>query len=429
MPVPTNQSVAEWRVLCPDDLRSDIEVLLDEIGQALRNAPVSGDLASGSAGLAIFYAYMGFAQPGKGWEEDAERHLDQAISSLSEGVKSTHLYGGVAGIAWTAEHLQRRIPGLGEEDLNEEVDEVLERLLAVELWRQSYDLISGLVGYGVYACERIHRPSGRRIFARVLAHLDQIKTARDGGWAWHTDPRLLPSWQREDHPDGYFNLGVAHGVPGVIAFLGHAMTQGLEPERTKKLITGAVQWLMAQQEQLESLNSFAPLAYSLAPLPAPSRVAWCYGDLGLSVALLSAARSLQCMEWEQDALRIALKAAARQSSASGVIDGGLCHGSAGNTHLFNRLWQATGEEVFREASVHWLRRTLAFQTPGVGIAGFRAWSGATPGSLEPSWCDAAGFLEGAAGIGLSLLSAIYPVEPCWDRLLLASIPPPSSKRE
>jgi hypothetical protein len=34
-----------------------------------------------------------------------------------------------------------------------------------------------------------------------------------------------------------------------------------------------------------------------------------------------------------------------------------------------------------------------------------------------------GFLTGAAGIGLALLAATSPVEPAWDRVLLASVPP------
>jgi hypothetical protein len=32
-------------------------------------------------------------------------------------------------------------------------------------------------------------------------------------------------------------------------------------------------------------------------------------------------------------------------------------------------------------------------------------------------------LIGAAGVGLALLAAVSDVEPAWDRLLLASIPP------
>ena len=414
--------IAEWRVLCQDELRDDIELLLNEIGQALRTIQEAGDLASGSAGLAVFYAYMALAQPGKGWEEDAERYLDQAVSSLTEGVQRPHLYGGFTGIAWAIEHLQSRIPGLGEEDLNEDVDTALEGLLTTDSWHRSYDLISGLVGYGIYALERIHRPTGPRILAQVISHLDRMKEVREDGLTWHTASFLLPSWQRQDHPSGYYNLGVAHGVPGVIGLLGHASAQSVTPQCTEDLVEGAVRWLLAQQAPSGSLSAFETLAYPSAPSEAPSRIAWCYGDLGLSVSLLAAARSSRRQDWEIRAREIASGAASRDLSTAGAVDGGLCHGAAGNAHLFNRLWQATGDPIYREASLRWLNGTLSIRVPGVGIAGFQAWAGAKPGSLEPTWCTVPGFLEGAAGIGLSLISSIYPVTPHWDRVLMASIP-------
>jgi hypothetical protein len=39
------------------------------------------------------------------------------------------------------------------------------------------------------------------------------------------------------------------------------------------------------------------------------------------------------------------------------------------------------------------------------------------------WAADAGFLTGAAGIGLALLASVTSVEPEWDRLLLVAIPP------
>jgi hypothetical protein len=60
---------------------------------------------------------------------------------------------------------------------------------------------------------------------------------------------------------------------------------------------------------------------------------------------------------------------------------------------------------------------------GEGVGGFRA---QLPDERERLvWIDDPGFLTGAAGIGLALLAAVSPVEPAWDRLLLAALPPPA----
>ena len=101
------------------------------------------------------------------------------------------------------------------------------------------------------------------------------------------------------------------------------------------------------------------------------------------------------------------------------VDAGLCHGSAGVGQVFNRLYQATGEALFREAAVEWFQRTLAFRQPDQGIAGFVAMEGPSPAEMREvsdPW-----LLAGAAGIGLALLGASTPVEPAWDRMLLLDV--------
>src|SRR6185436_4259564 len=98
--------------------------------------------------------------------------------------------------------------------------------------------------------------------------------------------------------------------------------------------------------------------------------AWCAGDLGLSVALLDASGSLGRPEWEAAGLARALAAADRRFGSDETFDPALCHGTAGLSHLFHRLYQATGEERCRAAAHAWLERTLARRAPGAGVGGY-----------------------------------------------------------
>ncbi len=59
---------------------------------------------------------------------------------------------------------------------------------------------------------------------------------------------------------------------------------------------------------------------------------------------------------------------------------------------------------------------------GEGVAGFRYKSKV---DKEVVWAAESGILQGAAGIGLSLLAATTSVEPAWDGMLLTSIRPKS----
>ncbi|HEU4727821.1 MAG TPA: lanthionine synthetase LanC family protein, partial [Kofleriaceae bacterium] len=150
-----------------------------------------------------------------------------------------------------------------------------------------------------------------------------------------------------------------------------------------------------------------------------SRVAWCYGDLGVSVALLSAATATGRDDWREDAIELARESARRPPESSQVIDAGLCHGAAGVAHLFNRLAQATGDAELARAADAWFVRTLAMRRDDA-IAGFPR---AQPKDGAAGWEAVPDLLTGASGVALALHAAISAIEPAWDQLLLADLAP------
>jgi lantibiotic modifying enzyme len=383
-----------------------------------------GSLAGGAAGLAMLYAQLALVRPGEGWEARAHEALDQAIAFLGSSVMGPGLYSGFTGIAWTLDHLRGTLPSLAEdsgEDPNGEIDEALLGYLDQSPWTADYDLISGLAGYAAYGLGRLDRPGGRAVLARALARLEESREDRDGGVTWHTPPSLLPAWQRELNPSGYYNLGLAHGVPAVLVVLARAAAAGHEAARP--VLEQAVAWLLAQRLPPGLGGCFANVvpAGDASREPTASRVAWCYGDLGLAVALLITAREAGRPDWEVHALDVARCAAAQPLEAAGVRDGGLCHGAAGNAHLFNRLYQATREAVFREAALRYTDLLLDLRREGRGIGGFEAWMPGREDAGEP-WRTVPGLLEGGAGIALALLALLHPVVPAWDRFLLVDVP-------
>jgi len=409
-------------------LRNRALEVVDEITDNLRaDWPPSGDrivvaspsLAGGAAGLVVLFAYLADARSGTDDEAAAARWLDQAIDAVSDQPMEASLYGGLTGVGWAAAHLGKLLPGLDREDVNDEIDETLLEHLGQSPWPDEYDLIGGLVGFGVYAVERLPRSTAAACLECVIDHLAQTAERRPEGTTWWTNPAWLIPEAREQFPRGYYNLGLAHGVPGVIALFGCACAAGVAMGKVRPLLDGAVRWLLAQQ-RTEGPAAFPGWVGPAIPT-VPARLAWCYGDLGLAVALLWAARSVGEADWEAKALAIARRAAEWPAEQSGVVDAGLCHGAAGVGHLFNRLFQATGEACFAEAAGFWLERTLALRQPGRGIAGYLSWSPGADGALN--WLAEPGLLTGAAGIALALLAAATPIEPAWDRLLLASVPP------
>jgi hypothetical protein len=118
---------------------------------------------------------------------------------------------------------------------------------------------------------------------------------------------------------------------------------------------------------------------------------------------------------------LACRAAERPASETGVVNGGFCHGAAGLAHIYNRLYQATGEPTLGRTAVYWLERTLDFYR--LARDNGDAWVQGSWDQKPWTWTGIE-LVEGAAGVALVLLAAATSVEPIWDRMFLLSAPKP-----
>jgi hypothetical protein len=211
------------------------------------------------------------------------------------------------------------------------------------------------------------------------------------------------------------NLGLAHGVAGVIAFLAGALEEGIEPDTVRPLLLDAVHWLRRQR-----LPEGGPRAFPWAVGPGWAPVTegldpgWAYADSGIAAALAHAARALGDADLLQQALSVAEREAARMDELP-ARHPGIGYGPAGYAQIFARLYRQTGQPVFRRTARREILRLLEMRAPGRGVGGFLPVDQAG----RPSGADLS-FLAGASGIGLVLLGAATGVDPLWDRLLLLS---------
>jgi hypothetical protein len=384
-------------------------------------------LDSGAAGLAVCFAYLaeGLAEPG--YQVAARRLLDQAFGMAEAAPMLPWLCDGLAGIGWAASHLCAR---LHWPDLEESVAEIDERVFACleqPVWQEDYDLSGGLVGLGVYALERLApgadatRLTATVCLERVVEHLLATAERKPGGATWWRGPERMSLHARKKMPDGAYDLGMGAGVAGVIAFLARACAAGVAVDQARPLLDEAVRWLLAQEAPGGPPEGFPYALRPSRPQRNWTRSSWAYGDPGVAVALLGAARRAGVPAWEERALAAALRATTRPPDRTRIFDAGLLIGAAGLGHLLNRLYQATGERRLLERSRFWFERALAMRRPGHGIAGYAAW--APDENDVERWWDEPGLLAGAAGIALALLSAATPLEPSWDRMMLVDIAP------
>jgi lantibiotic modifying enzyme len=408
-----------WRPLIVDpDRRAAIAAVVVDVVAAVeawrRDHPPGFE---DDADYAILRIYAATDDTAPDPEDEAGGALSAAIARIGER-QIPGLYGGAARMAFAVGHLSA---GDDADTACEMIEQSLLRFLAQPT--ESYDLISGLVGIAVPVLQRITdgkaSASSEPVAHAILEHLERLARPMPTGLAWHTPPALLPAWQRELAPAGYINLGLAHGIPGIVAILARYLTAGVEVERARALLEGAVAYLSSAAEPTPGSRYPAWRSAQRADATSLSRVAWCYGDLGVAVAMLAAATAAGRADWRAEALGLAHGMAARPFETSHVVDAGLCHGAAGVAHLFNRLSQATGDAELARAADTWLARTIAMRRASP-IAGFPR---GMPVDGIMTWDPGADLLTGACGVALALHAAISPIEPGWDQLLLADLAP------
>jgi len=174
------------------------------------------------------------------------------------------------------------------------------------------------------------------------------------------------------------------------------------PALVEALAIAGVDWLWLDMEHL----------------PSGSRLAWCYGDLGIASALFFASKATSNKEWEEKAIEILKYSTKRLDlTENSVSDAALCHGTAGIAHIYGRIYNYTKIIDFQHSAEYWFNEALKMAKFFHGIAGYLSPNSDT----NSNYVKQTGFLEGAAGIGLAMLAAVSDSEPSWDEALLLSV--------
>jgi lantibiotic modifying enzyme len=419
--LPTGLIRPAWRPLVTGACAAKLRGVIGQIASALEETAgqiEEPSLCDGQAGVALFFAFLYELSRDDRHAAMAGRMVEAAFESLPEKSQSLGLLEGMAGVAWS---VRRTLSGIGAappSDLTADLDAALMEALGPSPWKWEYDLTRGLVGLGCYALYHPDRDYSATVVELVLARLEELAIVEEAGMIWRTSPQLMAKTNARLFPDGGVDLGIAHGVAGVIAFLARLVSLPTLGHRAGLLLDGTLRWLLRHRRQSGAGSEFT---YFVVPGTngegRSARSAWCYGDPGVAAALIAAAQETGDDDLRRRGIDVALRDCLRRREESGVEDAALCHGAAGLGHLYNRLFQMTRERSFAAAARRWFDCVVEMRQVGQGVGGYLSWWEGRAWRANP------GYLNGAAGIGLALLAAISAAPPNWDQALLLAPPP------
>ncbi|HEX8003201.1 MAG TPA: lanthionine synthetase LanC family protein [Mycobacteriales bacterium] len=401
-----------WAPLLDGAARSRAVALADAVAGALLAAPpTGGDVTPtwhGTLGAAVFLTAWGRFAGRADCAAAGAALLDAAVDAAAAQPPTVGLYGVPVGLAFAAAMLDPA----GESDVDAFVANVVDRAS----WPGAHEVLYGLAGTGAYCLARLPRPPARRAVDAAVRHLANAAREEPDGVTWAYAPPPGGAFAfNEYRPEGHVNLGFAHGVPGIVAFLAGAAEAGAPGAR--ELLAPAVRWLLAQRRPPGAGSAFAGFVFPGQDAP-PARLAWCYGDPGVAVALLAAGRALGDGGVLDAAREVARGCAGRApEEAEGAT---LCHGSAGLGHLFNRLGQGLGDERLLDLARYWFDVTVTRDAAGLTVVDRAAVTALLDAGATVTVDAGYGLLLGAAGAGLALLSAATAEPPWWDGPLLVT---------
>jgi class I lanthipeptide synthase len=395
-------------------------------------------ISQGYSGLAVLWGYLDSCFAAERWDLIGREHLELAARGAETlpGVP-LGLFSGLSGLAFGAFQLSRG--GTRYRRLLTALDEAIvpQAVAAADRVRAQanglpvgdFDLISGLSGTGAYMLCRREEPGVAAGVSAVVEALLEVMGEEKGVPRWHTPVHLL--WDEEvmsTYPQGNLNCGLAHGVPGILAFLAAALRSGIALPRMTEAIARTGDWL-AKNRCDDEWGVNWPTAVHLVAADSPdgqlrpgeaklahhgpSRCAWCYGSPGIARSLWLAGEALDRDDFRDLAI-CAMEAVLRRPIPIRRIDSPtFCHGVSGLLAITLRFANDTGVSVFEEGSRVLTQQLLDSYQP-TSLLGFR--------NIETDnrEIDQPGLLDGAPGVALVLLAAATTAEPTWDRLFLLS---------
>lgn len=392
----------------------EIDLILREEYQHNPNIGV----LSGISGVAVFQFYYARFLQDEQHEDVGAAILTSVIEKINQGYIYHTFCGGIAGAAWALEFLKKeKFIALDTDALLPELDDFL--INSIHREEENivfYDFLHGVLGIGHYFLKRYQNTESAVLKKKYKEVLQDIITSLDTSSLKDKDGvRWKSVLVKEDGLRGY-NLSLSHGMSSIVNFLSRLVIYDDFQASTKKLLQESVRYIMGlKSDDISDTSSFPNWVTVDNEQSKNTRLAWCYGDLGVGISLWQAGKSLQDPIISNTAMEVLKRSTLRKDLGEAkIIDAGICHGSYGVMLIYHYMYKETNDPVFKEAADFWIHQALDMAIHEKGHAGYMQWKAGE----KSGWKAETNILEGIAGIGLSIISYLAPFETKWDECLL-----------
>lgn len=383
---------------------------------------INTSLDYGLAPLCMLFSELNKIFPNKDYDKIAHRYLTLITKTLNESnYVNLSLWGGICGTALSAVCMSdgfsryRNFLNSINKSIIDLLNEKLKFLKNVSTLKENYyDVIYGLAGIANYQMIFLNSKEMIGSFKLVVEYF--ISLCKDS----FIDGIYYPGFvvNASDSPfiqnkkiKYYVNLGLSHGIPGVLLILVKSYMKGIRLNGHLR----AIQYLkdilfnsyIVKQKCWPDSIMFCKDSNKVMIEKWYMRDAWCYGTPGVAYVMLKTAEALNDDHLKTISVDAMLNSLKHQS---GDIPPTFCHGYAGLLYLSNRFYKDTKIESFRDYQKSFIRKILSSydQRHAFGFKNIDIVNG------KKCQTDDFGLLSGTIGIMLSLLAVYYGRKTPWD---------------
>jgi lantibiotic biosynthesis protein len=366
-------------------------------------------LLSGTSGTLFLLCYFSEYTGDGSYLEIVEQRISATMDVINNDPDFSDLsYStGITGFLWTLENLNlHHYIEIDLAEFKEAIHPILKDYMMQQLENGNIDFLHGALGVANYFLD-----SGD---AACVEGMQKFNTQFINTATLHADQTIsfVTNIYRDNKPVPVINLGLSHGMASIIYYFQRCLQH---PQlNTPELKTALQQLISFYRKNQNDIAVHSCYFASWIGQEKSSRLAWCYGDLGIGLALLLAAETLKDQELKNYSIDILKHTCKRvDMEKEGIMDAGICHGTAGLVKMYRNIYEKTNVEEFKTAADFWLDKTIAIANHPGGHAGYHTFN-------QGLYQNDCGLLEGVSGTGIVLLEELMKKSLSWEKSLMLS---------
>lgn len=370
-------------------------------------------ILNGLSGVALFQFYYSRYLDNENIYEDALTTLQKCFEKINDGYSLPTFCSGIAGFGWTIDHLVKNsFIELDNDELLSGFDEYIHNVMVFSLKKKNFDFLHGGIGYALYFINRYKNTSSESLKLSYKAKIHDFISLLDS-LADKTSNQY--KWETVSNDERVYDLSLSHGMSSIIGILNKLYEFPEFRDSVKDMLLGSINFIVGFQYYENNLSLYPSMISVVNNKNYDnSRLAWCYGDLGLGVVLLQSSYLFKSESLRKKALYILEFSSKRTNlEQNSVFDLGICHGTLGVSHIFKNAYHKSNINKFQDASKYWLNKSLLLSNYDDNYLGIKKWNPSTQ-----SFIPELSLLEGSAGVGLVILNTLAPLNTNWDECLM-----------